>query len=186
MAAPKKQPSAAERRARERAAKLERALSTANKELARVRKTITKLESREQESRLKHAAELEAARLRNPPATAPPTAIADMPPPPEDPLAAQAYAHHMLMMMLHNAATDTKISDRERRKEMRTIAASAAKLMPRARLHAAEQRVLRQVAELERKARDRRGAKLEPLPKPRATDAPLPQAQESRVEEPQP
>ena len=56
------------------------------------------------------------------------------------------------------------ISERERRKEIRTLGASAAKLLPDARRGEAEQLIRSDREELERK--QRRRAKLEPMPSP--------------------
>lgn len=112
----------------------------------------------------KALSELERARQRNPPPSEPPKSLSDMPSPPADPLEAQAYAYRMLMESLHNAAKDPKISERERRKEMRTIAASAAKLLPRVRVYQAEQLILADRAELEKKTHERQWARLEPEP----------------------
>lgn len=112
----------------------------------------------------KLTAELETARQRNPPAAPPPAELAAMPPPPADPLQAQVYAYQMLVLSMHNTAMDPKISDRERRKELRTTAASIAKLVPRARLAQAEQMILEDRRELEQKALEKRGAKLEKRP----------------------
>lgn len=103
--------------------------------------------------------------------SAPPLEIQKLGAPPDDPLAAQAYLYQLLVISAYDVARDTKISPRERRKELRTITASAQKLMPRARLFQAEQLVLKNKAELEQKARERQGAKLEPLPR-KAVPAP--------------
>jgi hypothetical protein len=97
----------------------------------------------------------------------PPAVIAEVgAPPADDPLAMQAWMHKMLVASMSDIAKDKDLSPRERRKELRTTAAAAAKLMPRARLQHAEQLVLKQLADLEQKQRDRRGAKLEKLPRP--------------------
>lgn len=138
--------------------------SVADDRVAKLELEVAALREQLEAAKRKHAAELEAARARNPPPAAPPAEIANLPAPPGDPLAAQVYAYQVMMLSLHDAAKDTTISARERRKELRTIAASAAKLMPRARLHQAEQLVLNDRAELQKKARDRRGAKLEKMP----------------------
>lgn len=80
--------------------------------------------------------------------------------------------HKMLIASLHDAAVDPSISSTVRRKEMRTISAAAAKLMPRARLWEAEQLIKRDRKELE-ELKTRRGAKLEARPpRPPATGAP--------------
>jgi hypothetical protein len=109
---------------------------------------------------------------------APPKSLKDLGPPPDDPLAQQAYLYKMLVLSAADVANDGDLSPRERRKELRVISAAAQKLMPRSRLHQAEQLVLQNKDDLEKKARDRRGAKLEKLPK----RAPVVE----HVEEPQP
>jgi len=120
----------------------------------------------ERQSKAKLQGELEDARKRNPPAASPPADLASLGPPPDDPLAGTAYAHRVMMISLYDAAKDDTISSRERRKELRTIAAAAAKLVPRSRVHKAEQIVLGNKAELEIKAREQRTAKLEKRPRP--------------------
>lgn len=94
----------------------------------------------------------------------PPAALADFKTPPTDPLEANAELHRMLVISAYDAATDEGISPRERRKEIRTITASAAKLMPDARRWQAEQLIKEDRRELEKKASEKRGAKLEPRP----------------------
>lgn len=101
-------------------------------------------------------------------------------PPPADTLQQQAYLYKLLVLSAYDVARDKKLSPKERRKELRTTAAAAQKLMPRARLAEAEARVMGFQAEIEKKARDRHGAKLEPLPAPpESTPA-------EHVEEPEP
>jgi hypothetical protein len=112
---------------------------------------------------------------------APPAELKELgPPPADDPLKMQAWLHQVLVVSAFDVARDEKLSPRERRKELRTIAASAAKLMPRARLLQAEQLILEDRAQLEKKAHERRGAKLEALPKPATPATPEP-----HVEKPQ-
>lgn len=66
-------------------------------------------------------------------------------------------------------------------KELRSIAAASVKLTPRARIRQGEERVLRNKAELELKAAERRTARLEPLP---ANDPPAAAEVSPHVEEP--
>jgi hypothetical protein len=102
---------------------------------------------------------------------APPKVLADFEPPPDDELAAEAYLHRSLMASYYDAMQDKNLSPRERRKEMRTIAAAAAKAMPRRRLYEAEQLAKRVAEGLEVKEKQKRGAKLVPRP-PRDADGP--------------
>jgi len=95
------------------------------------------------------------------PAELPPEVIERVGPPPEgDPLAMQSWLHRMIIASAAWTATDTKISSKDRRRELRTIAAAAAKLLPHSRLYEAEQLIKRDRLELERRRRDRAGAKL--------------------------
>lgn len=91
-------------------------------------------------------------------------------PPPGDSLAQNAWAHEVVIAAMHDAMVDPNISPRERRKELRTLAAAAARLQPDTRRWEAEQLIRRDRAELEQLESDRRGAKLEP----RAPRGPLP------------
>ena len=95
----------------------------------------------------------------------PPLELTELGTPPTDPLAAQAYLHRMTVLAAYDAARDPSISPKERRKEIRTLTASAAKLMPHARLWQATQLIMGDRAELEQSERDKRGAKLVPVPK---------------------
>lgn len=99
-----------------------------------------------------------------------PRELAELGPPPADPLAANAWAHRATLLAMHNAVIDPKITERERRKEIRSLAAAAAKLMPDTRRWEAEQLIRSDREEIDRKEGDRHGAKLEPLP-PREGDA---------------
>lgn len=96
--------------------------------------------------------------------SAPPQELQNLGMPPDDPLASQTWMYQALVLSAYDVVRDPKISPRERRKELRTISASAAKLFPRARMHQAEQLIMSDRAELERKSRERRGAKLERRP----------------------
>jgi hypothetical protein len=104
--------------------------------------------------------------------SAPPRTIAELGPPPTDPLAAEAWAHSLLIASLADVAADVTLSPRERRKEMRVIAAAAAKAMPRKRLFEAEQLVREFKEQLRTKAAEKRGAKLEPRPTKQAVGVP--------------
>lgn len=94
----------------------------------------------------------------------PPQSIVDLGAPPDDPLAAQAWLHKVLIASAADAAIDPDISAKERRKELRTISAAAAKLVPHSRLFEAEQMIKRDRAMLEAKTRTKQGAKLRPIP----------------------
>lgn len=88
-------------------------------------------------------------------------------PPPNDSLGANKWAHDAVIWALHDVMNDPNISSALRRKEIRVLAASAAKLIPHARLWEAEQLIREDRRQLEQKERAKRGAKLEPRP-PRA------------------
>jgi membrane-bound lytic murein transglycosylase B len=99
----------------------------------------------------------------------PPKGLLELGETPDDPLAAQALIHKALLISFFDAAKDPDLSARERRKEMRTIAASAAKVFPDARRWEATQMIKQHQAALDN-AKARRGAKLEPVP-PKKVDA---------------
>lgn len=86
--------------------------------------------------------------------------VATLGPVPEDPLAAQYWLYRANVMSAHGALKDDTISEATRRKELRTISASASRLMPDARRWEAEQLVKKHRAELEAKATAKAGAKL--------------------------
>jgi hypothetical protein len=98
------------------------------------------------------------------PPTAPPAALVELGLPPADPLAAQEWLYRANILSAHDAMNDSTISAKERRRELRTISASASRLMPDARRWQAEQLILSNQKELEAKAKSKRGAKLEPAP----------------------
>ncbi len=138
------------------------------------KKPPTAAELRAENKKLR--AELEAAKLRNPPAAAPPKALEDLEPPPTDSLEANAYAHRVMMLSLYDAARDATISAKDRRKELRTIASAAAKLTPTTKIWEAVKFIKADRAELDAKKAER-GAKLEPRPRrtpPAAVVLPFP------------
>lgn len=92
---------------------------------------------------------------------APPESFAMFGAPSDDPLAANAQMHAALVVSFFDAMHDGNLSPRERRKELRTISASAAKLLPATRLWQAEQLIKADRREIESKAAAKRGAKLE-------------------------
>lgn len=104
-------------------------------------------------------AELDAA----PKPTPPPAALADFKNPPTDPLHAQAELHRMVVVSAYDAAADATLTAEQRRKEIRTITSTAAKLFPESRRWKAEQMIKADRHELDKKASERRGAKLEKL-----------------------
>lgn len=133
-------------------AELEEALKDANAAVAKLTAQVAKLTS-----------DLELAKHRNPPPSEPPKTLAEIPPPPQDALEANKWAHNAMLFALHDVATDKTINARERRKEMRTIAAAIAKLTPTAEIQEGVEIVRRSREEIERKRS--RGATLEPRPK---------------------
>lgn len=94
----------------------------------------------------------------------PPQTLSELGAPPSDPLAANAWAHRMVLLAMADAATDQHLSPRERRKELRTLGASAAKLIPHARLHEAEEYIRNARAEVAAKQSEKRKAVLEKRP----------------------
>lgn len=113
--------------------------------------------------------------LPPPPPPAPPTRFADQPskppetlvdlgPPPEDALAAQAWLHRAMVLSAADAMLDTEISAATRRRELRTIAIAADKLVPNRDLWEARELIKRDREALEQRARARTGAKLEGAP----------------------
>lgn len=118
--------------------------------------------------------------LPPPPAPPPPNVDAAKepppPPPPElveiskkiaastDNLEMQALVHSALCASIADVLADTKISAADRRRELRTISAAAAKSFPYRRLYEAEQLVKADSAILEDRRRARAGATLEARP----------------------
>lgn len=109
-----------------------------------------------------------------PPAPGSPNAAAPpQPPPPElvaiskriaatsDNLEMQALVHAALCASIADVLADDKISAAERRRELRTISAAAAKSFPYRRLYEAEQLVKADAAALEVRKRERSAAVLE-------------------------
>lgn len=104
---------------------------------------------------------------REPPQPPPPelVAISEQIAKSSDPLERQALVHAALCASIADVLADTKISAAERRRELRTISAAAAKSFPYRRLYEAERIVKRHERELEDRRRDKAGAKLEDRPK---------------------
>jgi len=102
--------------------------------------------------------------LADGPASSPPPELTALGSPPDDPLEAQAWLHRVMILSAFDAARDTRISDRERRRELRTISSSAAKLLPHAKLWEAVKLIKADRAELDAKQRGRRGAAVVALP----------------------
>lgn len=95
------------------------------------------------------------------------------PPPPEliaisnrikastDNLEMQALVHAALCASVADVMQDPTISAAERRRELRTISAAAAKSFPYRRLYEAEQLIKADAAKIDARMRERRGATLE-------------------------
>lgn len=108
-----------------------------------------------------------AARIAKPPKPsdvpgAPPASLASLPDPSSDPLEANAQMHSALVASFFDAAKDKDLSPRDRRLEMRTISAAAAKLLPTTRLFEAERLIKSDHAELAKKKERRAAGKLRP------------------------
>jgi hypothetical protein len=122
------------------------------RELAATRKQLERAQAR--------IAELEA----EPQPSAPPAEVAAIAAKvPTDPLEAMHAAHRLLLETMFDAARDPDITPAERRKELRTIAAAAVKLVPDSRRWESDQLIKEDRHILEKKAAERRGAKLERL-----------------------
>lgn len=87
--------------------------------------------------------------------------------PPDDPLDGVLWLHRMIVLSAHECAHDPDLTARERRKELRTIALVAERLVPKRRIREAEKKILDENAALEAK-RVTRGAKLEARPRRKA------------------
>lgn len=110
------------------------------------------------------------------PGTIPGAPTAKHPPPPElvaiadelakvtDPLQGNALAHKALLASMKDVLLDESLTPTARRKELRTIAAAAKELLPDSRRWEVDQLIKQDRAEVEAKARARRGAPLEPVP----------------------
>jgi hypothetical protein len=83
---------------------------------------------------------------------------------PEDPLAAQAHLLRVLTIIGDAVACDDSVPIMERSKELRSLSAAVAKLVPKSRTWKAEQKVLENERKLKAKAKEKRGAQLEPRP----------------------
>jgi hypothetical protein len=102
-----------------------------------------------------------ATRITEEPRAAPPELVA-LGEPPSDPLEVQAYLLKALAISARECMTDERMTPSARRKELRTIAGAATKLVPKSRIFEAEQTIKSDRAALEQ--RKRTGAKLEPVP----------------------
>lgn len=116
-----------------------------------------------------------AAAAREPERSEPPLSLVTLGPPPDDMMAAQSWAYRAVVLTLQEAMLDTGISAKERRKQIIQISGNLSKLMPDARRWETEKLIREDRAEIERKERAKRGAKLEPLPpRPRPAGATRP------------
>lgn len=114
-----------------------------------------------------------AAAPKEPERSAPPLSLVNLGAPPSDMMEAQSWAYRAVVLTMHEAMVDTGISARERRKQIIQISGNLSKLMPDARRWETEKLIREDRAEIERKERAKRGAKLEPLPpRPRPAGAP--------------
>lgn len=93
----------------------------------------------------------------------------------------------MVLVMAKQVSIDTSFPTRERSKELRSLGNTVRNLVPKSRLWQAEQTVLEDRAEMEKSARERRSAKLEPRPVAAIDPPPSPPdpAPEPGGEEPQ-
>lgn len=87
---------------------------------------------------------------------------------PADPLAAQAHLLRVLTIIGDAVACDDSVPIMERSKELRSLSASVAKLVPKSRTWKAEQTVLDHQRQVKAKAKEKRGATLETRPVPSA------------------
>jgi len=94
----------------------------------------------------------------------PPQELVDLGAPPKEPAKAQQWLYQAMLISARLAMLDTTISQATRRRELRTIAASAAKLFPDAERARILEEINRDRSELDRKKRARVGAKVEKRP----------------------
>lgn len=107
-----------------------------------------------------------------PPPSEPPLTLVTLGPPPGDALGAQNWAHRATILTMHHTMNDSTISERERRKEIRTLATAAAKLMPTSRVWEAEQAIKKFQAEIDKKQSEKGEPEAVPMPPPRRSNAP--------------
>lgn len=107
-----------------------------------------------------------------PPPSKPPLTLVSLGAPPDDALGAQNWAHRATILAMHHTMNDPLINERERRKEIRTLATAAAKLMPTSRVWEAEQLIKKWQADIERKQSEKGEPPAEPAPPPRRSHAP--------------
>jgi hypothetical protein len=107
-------------------------------------------------------AALEQKLDKEPKPSAVPESLKDFTTPPDDPLKAQAELYRMLVLSAYDAATDTLLSAKARRQEIRTITAAAAKLFPESRRWQVEQLIKADREAIAKRASEKTAAKLEP------------------------
>ncbi len=82
----------------------------------------------------------------------------------KDPLQGNALAHRALLASMADILIDESLTPAQRRKELRTTAAAAKDLLPDARRAEVDRLIKEDRQILEAKSRQRKGAKLEPVP----------------------
>lgn len=104
-------------------------------------------------------------------AQAPSQALIDLGPPPSDLLEQQEWFYKVLMTSAHDTLIDDQISNKERRRELRSIGASAAALFPDAVRAEAVRFIKEDQDRLKARSKAKGGAKLEPAkPKPASAE----------------
>lgn len=143
-ATPKKKPARTMSPAQEAAA-LRRHVAKLERELAEVREKLTTATSA-------------------PKADPVPKSLEQFTEPPSDPLEAQASLYRMLVLSAYDVAKDKFLTSANRRKELRTIIAAAAKLFPESRRWEVDQLIRQDREAIDKRASEKAGATLEQMP----------------------
>lgn len=138
--------------------KAARAMTPAQ-EAAALRRQVAKLERELAETREKLATAIAA-----PKSDPVPKSLEQFTDPPTDPLEAQASLYRMLVLSAYDVAKDKFLTSANRRKELRTIIAAAAKLFPESRRWEVDQLIRSDREAIDKRASEKTGATLEPMP----------------------
>lgn len=141
-----------------KAAKTKPRVQTSAQEAAALRRYVTKLERELAELRDKLAKASESK------ADPVPKSLEQFKDPPSDPLHAQAELYRMLVLSAYDAARDPDLSAEDRRKELRTITAAAAKLFPESRRWEVEKLIRQDREAIDKRASEKAGGSIEIMP----------------------
>jgi hypothetical protein len=89
--------------------------------------------------------------------------------PPSDALAAADWAYRVQITLMHDCIKDDTLTARERRRELRALGAAAATLFPKHEEFLIREEIRRDRAEIELRAKQKGGARLEPAPPARVS-----------------